>query len=692
MGPVTTLALVEAVPLAHAVVDRVARDHDVRVLFIKGPAAVEQGLRVDRTSVDVDALVDPARRHVLAAALPTLGWVDEHPYTSPTVLPMHSLTFRHPKWPCELDLHDRFPGFFADPQAAFEALWARRTTVRVAAQDLPAPDRLSHALILALHSLRDPHEASRHTELHDLQQRLADDLGEAQLRDLAELADTLGAGDTAAPFLRELGAPAIGVGSLSPADRRAWRLRTEPSDTTAVSWVAELRRLPPRAWPRYLWYAAWLSDHELRMANPGLPDDPKALRRARVRRLRRGLLALPAAARSVGRPESAAPATDEIVVATLLRPEGETGVQTHMQALVTHLQGQGRHATIVSPFSARSPLVRPLFAVRFPLRRVSRSLSVRWYRHWHAHYLRQALRRHLRTPASGRVVYAQCPVSAGVALDVRGTEPVVMVAHFNISQADEWADRGEITRDGRYFDAIRDLEARVLPRLDGVVYVSAWARDQLQERVPALREVASTTVPNFIDLPEADDDRPVPSRDLISVGTLEPRKNQGYLLDVLAAAERRGHCFSLSLVGDGASRAEWERRARALGLSERVAFLGFHADPRSLLVDHRLYAHAALMENLPLAVIEAMAAGVPVVAGAVGGIPSMITEGVEGDFWPLDDPDAAAGILIDLLADPTRLHGMGEAARRRVESEYAAEVVVPRLEAFLDRANERARP
>ena len=453
----TTLALVEAVPLAHALVDRVARDHDVRVLFIKGPGAVAQGLRADRTSVDVDALVDPARRHVLAAALPALGWVDEHPYTSPTVLPMHSLTFRHVQWPCELDLHDRFPGFFADPQQAFETLWERRTTVRVAAQEIPAPDRAGHALILALHSLRDPHETWRQTELHDLERRLADDLGPEGLRDLAVLADALGAADTAAPFLRAVGAPPIGVGSLSAADLRAWRLRTEPSDATAVSWVAELRRLPPRAWPRYLWYAAWLSEHELRLAEPNLPPGRRAAWNARLRRLRRGLTALPAAARSVRQPEDSQGATGEIVVATLLRPEGETGVQTHMQALVTQLRSQGRAATIVTPFSSRSPFVRPVFAVRLPLRWLSRSLSVRWYRHWHAHYLRLALRQHLRAPAPGRVIYAQCPVSAAVALDVRGPEPVVMVAHFNVSQADEWAERGEIAVGGRYFRAIRKL-------------------------------------------------------------------------------------------------------------------------------------------------------------------------------------------------------------------------------------------
>ena len=103
----TELVLSEGVALAHALVARVAADDDVRVLFIKGPTAVLQGLRAPRESVDVDALVDPARRERLAARLTELGWVDENPYTSPTVLPMHSLTHRHPAWPCELDLHDR---------------------------------------------------------------------------------------------------------------------------------------------------------------------------------------------------------------------------------------------------------------------------------------------------------------------------------------------------------------------------------------------------------------------------------------------------------------------------------------------------------------------------------------------------------------------------------------------------------
>jgi hypothetical protein len=224
--------------------------------------------------------------------------VDEHPYTSPTLLPMHSLTHRHPSWPCELDLHDRFPGFFADPQDVFETLWRRRTAVQVAGRELACPDVAGQTLVLALHDLRDPHDGARTAALTALADRVRGAATESSLRDLAELARDLGAADTAAPFLDRVGAPPLGRGTTSSDDERAWRLRTQP-DASVAGWVEELRRLPLRRWPRYLWYAAFLTEGELRLDDPGLPPGRKALLSARLRRLARGLRAIPGAWRSV---------------------------------------------------------------------------------------------------------------------------------------------------------------------------------------------------------------------------------------------------------------------------------------------------------------------------------------------------------------------------------------------------------
>jgi hypothetical protein len=297
----TGLELSEAVSLAYALVGRVAADEQVRVLFIKGPTAQLQGLRSPRASVDVDVLVDPARQDRLADRLIGLGWVDEHPYTSPTVLPMHSSTHRHPSWPCELDLHDRFPGFFAEPQAVFDRLWERRSSVEVAAQSIPCPDVAGQTLVLALHALRDPHDPGKAAELSALVERVLETADTASLADLAALARELGAADTAAPFLDLLGAPAVGRGTTRPDDLLAWELRTSPEDVTAVSWVHELRRLPWHRRPGYLWYAAVLTETEIRLAEPELPPGRVPVIRARVRRLRRGLRAVPGAWRSVRR-------------------------------------------------------------------------------------------------------------------------------------------------------------------------------------------------------------------------------------------------------------------------------------------------------------------------------------------------------------------------------------------------------
>ncbi|WP_151084268.1 glycosyltransferase [Nocardioides cynanchi] len=691
----TELQLREAVPLAHAVVARVAADHDVRVLFFKGPVAARQGLRPERDSQDVDALVDPARLEVLAGALTALGWVDEQVFGTPTAA-TYSRTHRHAAWPCELDLHTTFPGLYAPAQEVFERLWARRESVELATHEVASPDPQAHALLLALNTLRDPHETTKIAQLNDLVRRVSGSFDARAVQGLGRLAGELGAPDTAAPFLSAVGAPNDALGSTAPADLHAWRLRTQPAWRVAT-WMDGLREQPLRRRPGYLWYAAMLTDDELRRAHPELPPGRLPLLRLRLGRLRRGLSAVPAAWHNLRdantEPSPGAPRSGdhggeprETVVVTLLRPEGDSGVQTHVSTLVQQLRQSGRPVTLITPFSARSPLVRPVFALRIPLRRASRPAGVWWYRRWHARYLEQALRRHLaQSGRGGAVIYAQCPVSADVALRARARQPVVMIEHFNVSQAEEWAEKGEVPRSGRVFGSILAFEERVLPRLDGIVYVSDFARAGLQERIPALAGVPSVVIPNFVrpsDVPA----RPSPTRDLVTVGTLEPRKNQGYQLEILAAAAEQGHRFTLTVVGGGPDRGRLEGLVRSLGLDGQVRLVGQQHDVRAFLRDHRLYCHTATIENLPIAPMEAMAEGLPVLAAPVGGILELFTPGVEGEVWELGDPVAAARVLVRMLSDDAKLATMAQQARDRVDREFTAAAVVPRLEDFLQHA------
>lgn len=378
----------------------------------------------------------------------------------------------------------------------------------------------------------------------------------------------------------------------------------------------------------------------------------------------------------------------EVVVATLMRRHGGSGVQTHVRTLVEHQDGTASPVRVVNPFDAGSALVRPVFAVRRVITPVTSAGSVWWYREWHARFLRRALAQTLQGAGRPQVVYAQCPPSAEAALAVRGAQPVVMAAHFNVSEADEWAAKGDIAAQGRLFTAIRALEARVLPRLDGIVYVSESSRRDCLERIPAVAGVPSVVVPNCVPLGDVPDGRgPGVGRgveaDLVTVGSLEPRKNQAYLLDVLAAARRRGRRCTLTVVGDGPQRAALEQRARMLGLAPDVRFVGHRDDVARLLPQHRVYCHTSRMESFGIVLVEAMAAGVPVLAAPVGGVPEVVRDGLEGRYWPLDDPEAAADVLLAVLDDEVGRSRMGRSARSRAEQVFATDVQCPRLLDFL---------
>lgn len=169
--------------------------------------------------------------------------------------------------------------------------------------------------------------------------------------------------------------------------------------------------------------------------------------------------------------------------------------------------------------------------------------------------------------------------------------------------------------------------------------------------------------------------------DILFLGKLGKAKGVDDLLD--AAPRLLPACpqARLLLGGDGAQ-DQARQRADALGLGQHVQILGWVGPDakRALLASAGIYVLPSYIEGLPMSVLEAMAAGMPVVTTPVGGIPEAVADGVEGFLVPPGDVAALAERLQRLLTDGALAERMGAAGRHKVATTFSTEVILPRLE------------
>jgi glycosyltransferase involved in cell wall biosynthesis len=156
---------------------------------------------------------------------------------------------------------------------------------------------------------------------------------------------------------------------------------------------------------------------------------------------------------------------------------------------------------------------------------------------------------------------------------------------------------------------------------------------------------------------------------LLSVGRLRPPKD--FLTLVRAVAALEPGSVRLRIAGDGPDRAALSAEVARLGLDGVVELLGERHDVDELLAAADLLVLSSDSEGLPLSVLEAMAAGLPVVASAVGGVPELVRDGETGLLVPPGDPGALARALAGLVADPELRARAGAAGRRRAEREFS---------------------
>lgn len=167
----------------------------------------------------------------------------------------------------------------------------------------------------------------------------------------------------------------------------------------------------------------------------------------------------------------------------------------------------------------------------------------------------------------------------------------------------------------------------------------------------------------------------------IFMGRLVAIKRVDRLLDAVAAVRHDGAPVVLVVVGDGELRAELEARAEQLGIADAVRFTGYRADVEDLLAAADLAVLSSANEGTPVALIEAAAAGLPLVATDVGGVRDVVVEGT-GAVVAEDDAAALAAAIAARATDADRRHAEGQAARRHVLGRYGAERLLADVDAL----------
>ncbi|MEA2375010.1 MAG: hypothetical protein QOD53_1473 [Thermoleophilaceae bacterium] len=257
--------------------------------------------------------------------------------------------------------------------------------------------------------------------------------------------------------------------------------------------------------------------------------------------------------------------------------------------------------------------------------------------------------------------------------------PLARVPLF-VAHEHTWSFEGQPVR--RFLD--RELIAR---SSEAFLAVSREDRRRMIE-VERIRPEAVTFVPNGIDpLPPGDGERvrrelgigpgvPVVG----AVAVLRPQKALDVLLRAVAALTPEFPALRVLIAGEGPERAALESLAAELGIASNVTLLGQRSDVPDLLAALDMAVSSSSYEGTPLAMMEYMDAGLPVVATRVGGVPDLIDDGEHGLLVEPGDPGALAAAIGELLRDPARARAMGGRGRERRRAEFSIEATVRRLE------------
>ncbi len=339
------------------------------------------------------------------------------------------------------------------------------------------------------------------------------------------------------------------------------------------------------------------------------------------------------------------------------RSDSIGGAQVHVQDLAVALRAARHEAIVLSghggPFAAELAargiphyplrhLVRPIL----PWRDVAALLEIRRYLTW--------LRPDLISAHSSKAGWL-CRL-AGAELGI----PVLFTAHG-------WSfTTGVPPLQALLYRWAERLTANLADR---IITVSEHDHQlALRHRVvsPARLVTVHNGMPDIAPALRAQPDR-CPAR-LVTIARLEPQKDHATLLRALA--QLRTAAWELDIIGDGPLRSRTAALAAELGIGDRVRFLGARRDIAEQLAEHEVFLLISHWEGFPRSILEAMRAGLPVIASDVGGVRESVVDGETGFVIPPTDVAALRGRLEPVLNDPSLRLRLGAAGRARYERHF----------------------
>jgi len=160
---------------------------------------------------------------------------------------------------------------------------------------------------------------------------------------------------------------------------------------------------------------------------------------------------------------------------------------------------------------------------------------------------------------------------------------------------------------------------------------------------------------------------------LLSVGRLVYPKAHDVLVSAMPAVLKEFPNAKVGICGDGVLRRKLETQIKSLGLEDSVKLLGQQNNVAKFLSSADVFVLPSRSEGLPIALLEAMSIGLPVIATKVEGMDEVVTEGAHGLFAPVDDVESLSQVILQLLRDPHMRARMGAAAKRRVNEIYSVD-------------------